>query len=74
MKKWLDEYKERTGKDWILEVENRLIEYLTDTINFELKPIYGYKEGKNNLYVDLLVEKLELKDDGLYLFSKYEID
>ena len=72
--KWLEEYKQRTGRDWIQKVENELIEYLIDTINFELQPIYGYKEGKKNLYVDMMVDEIVLKDDGLYLFSKYEID
>ena len=70
---WLEEYKKRTGRDWVWKVEGLLIEYLTDTINFEFKDFY-HREGKKNLYVDLMVESIELKDDGLYLYSKYEIN
>lgn len=67
--KWVEEYKHRTGKDWIRKIEGELVDYLSDTINFQL----GY-ENKNNLYVDLIISKVELKDDGLYLYSKYEIE
>jgi hypothetical protein len=64
---WFNEYRKRTGKDWIWKVEGLLIEYLTDTINFSLRE-------KNNLYIDLMIDSIKIKEDGLYLYSKYEID
>ena len=66
---WFKEYRERTGKDWIWKVEGLLIEYLTDTINHTLT-----FKNKNNLYIDIMIDSIEIKEDGLYLYSKYEID
>ena len=64
---WFKEYRERTGNDWFQKVEAILINYLTDTINFNLRE-------KNNLYVDIMIHSIDVKEDGMYLYSKYEVD
>ena len=74
-KDWVDEYKERTGLNWVQKVENILLNYLADTINNELKT-------KNNLYIQSMCHTMSLKNEGtedeprpmMILYSRYETE